>query len=188
MDKEKAQGLLKDVKTIMDQTQVRTSRPVGSLLLVWGAVWLAGFVCGQFVSIESSRIIWLGLNVAAIVITILLSVRMYGRRNPHHMQGLGKKIALSVIGISIIGFLSGYLLRLSAPREVTLLIVITASISYFYVGIFTQIQKSFLGLGLIITTFLIDLLLPDWFYLGIGVAGGTVFFLSALPLLRAQQD
>ena len=78
---EEAREVLADIDQVARQTRRAVAgSPMGTNLLLWGTIWIAGFTLSYF-SPRAMGWIWTGLSVLGLLATVILGIG-------HHRRGM----------------------------------------------------------------------------------------------------
>ncbi len=183
MDSKQALDDLKAIRQIMERTRQESGREGGWIMVLWGIIWLVGFVASQFLPAFVGWV-WLVLNPLGIGITIWLSVRM----SRHTVQsGVSRAILVWWVALFAFDALIIWLFHLDLSRDLIVLILLTIAFGYFQFGLFTDRRISIIGILMAVLTVGATLLLPEYFYLTMGVLGGGLLLGSGLWFLRRKE-
>lgn len=183
MDLQQALDDLKTIRQIMERTRQESGREGGWIMVLWGIIWLVGFVASQFLPAFVGWV-WLALNPLGIGITIWLSVRM-SRRTAQ--SGVLRAILIWWVAMFVFDFLIAWLFRLNLSRDLIVLILLTIALGYVQFGLFTDGRISILGALMAALTVGATLLLPTYFYLVMGILGGGLLLAGGLWFLRRKE-
>ena len=186
MSSEDAAQHLQDIRAMMLCARRYSEVRAGWFLMVWGLIWIVGFMAGQFIP-EVASVIWIILNASGIVASVLMSAFLYGRKSSRRVPGLPRKIALLAVSMVVFEVLAAWLLSLSSPREITLIVVLSSALCYVVAGLISQIRLLVPGAFLAASVVAGHLLVPDFFYLTVAVLGGGALVVTGLLSLRHHE-
>lgn len=180
MDQEQAAAEIKVIRTMMTQARRAVNRGGGGwIFFLWGCVWLVGFCAAQFLPPEASGWLWAGLDTLGVVGTVLVIWRHHRHFSTPFERGLG------LSWLAILGHITllWWLLALDS-RQGALLLLLTMSLAYILLGLFTAPAVSVAGVVVAAITVTAYLLLPGFFFLIVGLFGGGTLILLGLWTLH----
>jgi hypothetical protein len=181
MDPQQAVDDLKTIRQIMERARRESGREGGWIMVLWGAIWLVGFVGSQFLPDPFAGGIWLALNPLGIGITVWLSVRISRRAV---QSNVWRTVLLWWFALPIFDGLVLWLFHLDLSRDLIALILLSISLGYFQYGLLTDWRISIIGILIAVLTVGAFLLLPGYFYLVTGILGGGLLLVSGLWFLH----
>jgi hypothetical protein len=160
------------------QTMVRkTRRAVSSsgaynFLIIWGFVWLFGFLASHFAPNQTVGYIWLGLDILGGVLSAVTGIRMNLNVRSPSGTATGKRIAwfwllLFVYCIAAIG--------VAWPvdgKKLAMFIIFFVMIGWMAMGLLLSFASIWWGLAITALALIGYFLLPDIFYLWMAILGG----------------
>ena len=100
VDREEASALLADVAGMEARTkQFLTYSRVSDSFLLWGGIWVAGYMCSHFLPVQAGWI-WLGLDLFGMIASVAMAAR--ARRDRGHFQWRIPATVLTFIGFGIL--------------------------------------------------------------------------------------
>lgn len=169
----------------IEAVQAHTRRSIhraggGAILVTWGAVWLVGWLCSQFVTGPLVGLLWMALDVAGIAGTLLV-VRRVARR-VH--DPLGPRIGALWLALMIFIVLMLWIAAPIEPLQVGALIALAVMFGYAVMGLW--LDRVFLWIAVAVTAIILVgyLALPAWFGLWMAIAGGGALAGSGLYIQR----
>lgn len=168
----------RDALAIIDTMVRKTQHAVSSsgapaILIIWGSVWLVGYLANHFLQDKTIGYVWLGLDLIGIVLSVWVGLRV--RRNIRGSSaGIlktrlvwfwlllfaycvanilvnwpvdGKQLAMSIIFFVMLGWLALSLLLSFFPVWWGLAITLLALIGYFLLPEIFYIWMAILGGG-----------------------------------------
>jgi hypothetical protein len=182
MDYEDAAKDLREIRAAMGSATTRASRESGWFFLIQGAVYLIGFSATQFAPAASGPL-WVVLNVLAIGGTIALGALFGGKGARQKIPGLATRIVLISIGLLVFDAMLIFSFGLTAPRDFTLILVLSLGFCYFVIGLTTRQSMSVMGALVALLVFGANLLFPSYFYLATGICAGLPFVVYGAAVL-----
>jgi hypothetical protein len=186
MEYDRAVKDLKNIRTTMDRSVSRISKDSGWFFIVQGAIYLVGYLVTQFAP-SAAGPLWIALNAAGIAAMILLGAVLYGRKSRQKHPGLAPRIVATALGVVVFDALLILLLRISEPRDVTILIMLSVALCYVLIGVYVRLLMCVMGalLGAVVAAAAV--LWPSFLYFSIAVFGGGVFIGSGIAVLLGKE-
>lgn len=199
---EEAQGALASVQQVRDRTNQTLSRGA-TFEILWGTIWLLGFLVSQFLPSNSSVLAWLwaGLGTVGGVISLgigfVVSSRQtsVGKTSGSWFDSSQVRFGLFFGALVIYG---GVLFALDVPlllhaqhfgAQISLWWVVTFMFGYIAMGLWFRLPQ-LIGVGVAVTAIalLSYYLLPDYFYLVMALFGGGTLIGHGLFWLRPWRN
>jgi hypothetical protein len=169
MDPKEAHESLEMIKRAREQTQRAVARSgTAYYFLIWGVVWLFGFLGSQLLPGNLSGWLWMGLDVFGAVASVWVALRMaHTVRSPY-----GKRVA----GLWLMLVLySTILIWISLPmsgEESVLFGSIMASFGYVVMGLWFETTLLYIGLAITGLAILGWQIMPAYLGYWLAVVGG----------------
>jgi len=184
---EEAQQSLEVIERTLAQT--RRALAYGGApyyLLLWGAIWLVGFLVEQFATPKVSGWTWLGLDVFGGALSFWIGYRQSLRVRS---RTLGANIGLFWLALIGYGSLWLWLASPTSGAQVSLMITLFAMFGYVVMGLWLRDRgPTWLGLGISGLSLAAYLIVPQWFFLVMGLLGGGTLILSGWWMLARWRD
>ena len=168
----------------IEQTQLKTRKGYGYngyYLMIWGAVWLIGFLASQFLKSNPAVVGWTwgGLVLVAWVSSAVLGINQ-GRQVRSHVGPQIGFFYLALLAFAVLWFI------LLAPRSTEQAVMFFVSL-IMYVGVVAGILNHNLAtvIGSLFATALAIVgyyLLPGYFYLWEAIFGGLAMLVPGVVL------
>jgi len=185
MDHNHAEDDLKAIRQIMERTRRVTGGGGGWIMVLWGGIWFVGFLVSQFVQQDAAiGWIWMVLNLLGMGGTALLALRMRAKGVSTPFWG---PIVVWWASLIAFDFLVVWLFHIGTERDLLLLILLSIALGYVQLGLFTHWVISAAGALLAVLAVGATLLLPDYFFLAMGVLGGGVLAGTGLWFVRQER-
>ena len=169
IDKEEAAESLRIVREAMDRTKKSLARSgTGYFFIIWGAVWLLGFLGSEWLSPATASRLWFTLDALAGVASVWVVIRLARRfRSP-----LGWRLGAFWLALMAYGALQLLIFwPVDSPR---MALFLTLLVAFGYVSIGVWFSNLLAGTGVAITVLAIVawLLAPAYFNFIIAFLGG----------------
>lgn len=130
--------------------QARTRRALslaggGEILMIWGLVWLVGYLTSHFASWQQAGRVWMVADLLGIAGTIAVAIRMA----PAGRDPLGPRIGALWLTLILFGALWIWVAAPTTGAQVGFLLATFAMFGYVVMGLWLDL--SFLTVGLVVT-------------------------------------
>jgi hypothetical protein len=177
-----AASALTDIEQTAGRSRVLKSYQIaGPILMVWGVVWAVGYSAMGLLPAERWGMIWLALDVAGAVATILLSRRPKAAGK----AGAGWRIGVGVLAIMAF-FVASY--AVFQPTTIEPAIVypgLVTGLVYTGVGIVFMPRFLWIGAAVFAASLIGYFLFQPWLAFWMAAVGGGGLLLGGLWLRRA---
>jgi hypothetical protein len=161
------------------QSMVRkTRRAVSSsgayyFLIVWGAIWLIGFTCSQFLADPVVGRIWAVLNILGAVLSAIIGIRMNrGVRSTSTSPLLGQRIGLFWLLLWLFCAAAIAVIWPPEPKQLAMIIILFVMTGWIAMGLFLSLMSARWGVAFTALALIGYFLLPDYFFLWMAILGG----------------
>ena len=168
-----AQEALAAIQAMVQKTRrFLSSSGAYAFFIIWGAVWLVGFLANQFLSEEIVGYLWMGLDILGGLLSWIVGVRM--SRSVRSATGgvSGKRIAWFWILLVL------YMIALIAVtwpvdvKQIAVIIVLVLMIGWLAMGLLLSFFSVRLTLAITALALISYFLLPGYFHLLMAFLGG----------------
>lgn len=172
MDNRQAQDSLHSIAAAQRQAfELRNYREVGSLVVAWGLVWLAGFATLQFLPALAAWVWPLGWAMAL----------GWTATRPRR-QGDGRTLVTWLVALGFVALLL-LVVRADMPTAAMVFGLVLAA-SYLAMGIWAGRRFAMLGALVLVAAGFGWWLAPQWLYAALALGGGGALILGGLWLQR----
>ncbi|MEE9512667.1 MAG: hypothetical protein V3V46_01200 [Anaerolineales bacterium] len=182
MDRNEANESLDVVRQATELTRQAVARAgTGYMLIIWGIVWLVGFLGSQFLG-EAQGYLWLVLDVFAIggmTVVILKSRRRV--RSTH-----GKKIGIFWLALFVYGALIFWIAAPIRGNQYLLFITILVSFGYVVMGLWFSPPLLYIGLSITALAMVGWQLIPAYLGAWLALVGGGGLIASGIYIIRGR--
>jgi len=168
-----AEEALAAIQAMMQKTRrAISSSGAYVFLIIWGAIWLVGFLGNQFLPRETVGYLWLGLDTVGGLASWVVGTRM--GKNFRGASGAvsGKRIAWFWI---LLAFYLVAIIGVAWPvdvKQIAVFIVLVVMIGWLAMGLLLGFTSIRLTLAITALALIGYFLLPDYFHLLMAVLGG----------------
>lgn len=152
-------------------------------LLIWGSVWLLGFLGSHFFPGRTSGLAWLALDVLGGIGSAVVGTVKGRRVRQAHSPTSNRRIGLFWLSLFIYCGLAVWITAPLQGRQLSMLIVLFVMIGWIAMGFLLSIAA--VRLALLITAIALAgyFLLPQYFYLWMAILGGGTMIGGGLYML-----
>jgi len=168
-----AEEALQAIQVIVRKTQkIISDSGAYNFLIVWGVIWMIGFLGNHFTETQTAAYIWIGLNILGGVGSAVLGIRMSRKvRSPSGMVS-GKRIGWFWLLLFLYCFT---LILVTSPvdgKQMAMIIIIFVMIGWIAMGLLLSVASIWWGLGITVLALFGYFFLPGIFYLWMAFLGG----------------
>ena len=180
-----AETALASIRQAEDQMHKALDAPVGYQITIWGAIMMVGYTLNHFAEMLPVALVagsWIVMSILGNVLSVGMYIRM--ARKFHHPMGV--RIGSLWAVFLLFGVIAAFFVHPSDPREINLLVYLLVMLWMAVMGLFLRLSLLWISLtvtGLLVFGFLV---LPDFFFLWLGIVGGGAMVGSGLFLLRGR--
>jgi len=159
---------------VMVQKTRRAISASGSyiFLIVWGGIWLLGFLGSQFLSQDLGGYAWMILDVLGGILSAVLGIRMgRGVRNPATTTS-GKRIGLFWLLLFFYVIATVAVAWPTSGKQLSMFIIFFVMVGWLAMGLLLSFASIWPGLAITVLALAAYFLLPDIFYLLMAILGG----------------
>jgi hypothetical protein len=168
-----AEEALDAIRTMVQKTRrAISSSGAYMFLIVWGVVWLLGFLGSQFLSAENGGYAWMALDIVGGILSAVLGIRMgRGVRSSAPITN-GKRIALFWLLLFLYCFAAVAVSWPAGGKQMSMYIILFVMIGWLAMGLLLSFASIWPGLIITALALIGYFLLPDIFYVWMAVLGG----------------
>jgi hypothetical protein len=169
-----AEEALAAIQAMMQKTRrAFSSSGAYIFLIVWGAIWLLGFLNSQFLPEEISGNIWIGLDILGGILSAVIGIRMNrGVRSTTPATTSGKRIAIFWLLMFFYCFAAAAVVWPLDGKQLAMLITLFVTLGWIAMGLLLSFGSARGGLALVAMALTGYFLLPSIFYLWMAFLGG----------------
>jgi hypothetical protein len=170
---DQAEEALADIQRVTNKTR-RSIASGGTYitLITTGIVWLIGFTCTQFLQGEIVAYIWIGLSIIGSVVGTVLGRRMGERVHSPSTAPIARRIGLFWMLLVLYGIATIAVARPTDGKQVTMLVILFIMLGQLAMGLLLSFATVWWALPVTALALLGYFLVPDFFYLWMGILGG----------------
>jgi hypothetical protein len=181
-----AASALTDIEQTAGRSRVLKGYQIaGPILMVWGLVWAIGYSAMGLLPAERWGLVWLALDVAGIVATLLLSRRPLALSKAAGRPGTGWRIGASTVAITAFIVASYVVFQPTTIAPGMVYPGLVAGLVYAGVGIVFMPRFLWIGAGVFVASLVGYFLFQPWLAFWMAAVGGGGLFVAGLWLRRA---
>lgn len=170
---DEAEESLAAIQNIMQKTRRSIARGNAHIsLIITGIIWLIGFMSTQFLPGVIVAYIWIGLSILGTALATILNIRMAKRVRSPSTAATAKRIALIWLLLAVYGIAAIAVAWPLDGKQLTIFIILFVMVGWLAMGLLLSIISIWPGLILIALLLTGYFLLPNIFYLWMGILGG----------------
>lgn len=173
---------LRVIRQVMEQTRRSIAMGGGGyFMIIWGVVWLLGFLNSQFLTGPMEGWIWLALDTLGIIATLAVGFRLGTRMRVRP----GWRLGVFWLALLIYGGLWVWILRPPDAMRGALFIVTVAMFGYVVMGLWLASGLiAWVGVGVTGLVVAGYCLIPAYFAAWMALLGGGTLIGSGMYILR----
>jgi hypothetical protein len=168
-----AEEALAAIRAIMQKTRRAISASGAYIfLIVWGIIWLLGFLNSQFLPNQIAWYIWMGLSILGGILSAIIGIRMNQGVRSSAPTSSGKRIAIFWL---LLFFHCIAAIAVAWPtdgKQLAMFIILFVMVGWIAMGLLLSFISAWWGLALTVLALIGYFLLPDFFYLCMAILGG----------------
>jgi hypothetical protein len=168
-----AEEALTAIQAIMQKTRrAISSSGAYNFMILWGAIWLIGFLSSQFLPAQTAQYVWMGLDILGGIISAIIGIRMSRGVRISTPTTSSKRIAFfwlllfvyCIAAISVAWPVDG--------KQLAMFIILFVTVGWIAMGLLLSFVSVWWGLALLGLSLVSYFLLNDIFYLLMAFLGG----------------
>lgn len=168
-----AEEALAAIQAMMQKTRRAISSSGAYLfLIVWGVIWLLGFLGSQFLPQPFAGYSWMVLDVLGGIISAILGIRMGRGVRSSSSSASGKRIGLFWLLLFLYCAAAIAVAWPSGGKQASMFIILFVMIGWLAMGLLLSFTSIWPGLIITALALIGYFLLPGIFYLWMAVLGG----------------
>jgi hypothetical protein len=168
-----AEEALAAIQTMMQKTRrLISSSGAYFFLIIWGAIWLLGFLNSQFLPVNTAGYVWMGLDILGGILSAVIGVRLNRGVRSTAPTTSGKRIAFFWL---LLFFYCVAAIGVAWPvdgKQLAMFIILFVTVGWIAMGLLLSFASVWWGLALLALSLIGYFLLPGIFYLLMAFLGG----------------
>lgn len=168
-----AEDALASIQTIMRKTRHAISDSGAyKFLVLWGLIWLLGFLGSQFLPAKNAGIGWAVLDTLGGILSAVIGIRMGNGVRSSSISSTGKRIGL--FWLLLILYCVAAILVASPidGKQLAMLIILFVTTGWVALGLLLSFASVWWGLALTALSLIAFFVFPAAFYLIMAIVGG----------------
>jgi hypothetical protein len=168
-----AEEALTAIQTMMQKTRrAISSSGAYKFLILWGAIWMVGFLGSQFLPNEIAGYVWIGLDILGGILSAIIGIRMSRGVRTSVPTSSGKRIAIFWLLLFFYCFAAVAVAWPVDGKQLAMFIILFVTVGWIAMGLLLSFASVWWGLALLGLSLVGYFLFPDYFYLLMAFLGG----------------
>jgi hypothetical protein len=168
-----AEEALAAIQAVMHKTRRSIANSGAYLfLIVWGAIWLIGFLGSQFLTLETAGNAWMVLDIFGGILSAVIGIRMGRGVRRTSATTSGKRIGLFWMILFVYCIAAIAVAWPTDGKQLAMFIILFVTVGWVAMGLLLSFVSVWWGLALTVLALIGYFLLPDIFYLWMAILGG----------------
>lgn len=143
-----------------------------TFLILWGVIWMVGFLNSQFLPVDRAGTVWLGLDFLGGILSVILGIRI-----SRGVQGIappttGKRIGLFWLLLFLYCFAAIMVAQPVDGKQLAMFIILFVTVGWIAMGLLLSFTSFWWGLAMTVMALFGYFLLPGFFFLWMAFLGG----------------
>jgi hypothetical protein len=168
-----AEEALNAIREVMRKTRRIISRSGAyKFLILWGIIWMVGFLNSQFFPEKTASYVWMGLDILGGIVSAVIGIRLNRGVRTNLRSTSGKNIAFFWL---LIFLYCAAAIGVAWPvdgKQLAMFFIFFASLGWVAMGLLLSFASAWWGLGLVGLSLIGYFFLPAFFYLWMAILGG----------------
>lgn len=176
-----AEEALAAIQTVVHKTQRWiSSSGAYAILIIWGLVWLLGFLSSHFLPDVTAGQIWIGLDIVGGIFSAVIGSRMKRRVRSPSAPSSGKRIGWFWLFLFLTCAIAIGIARPADGKQLAMLIILFVMIGWMAMSFLLSFLSAWLGIAILALALIGYYFLGDYFYLWMGILGGGGMIVSGI--------
>jgi hypothetical protein len=168
-----AEEALAIIQVMMQKTRRAISSSGAYLfLIIWGVVWLLGFLGSQFLPIETAGYVWIGLDTLGGILSAVIGIRMNRGVRSLSSGTSGKRIAIFWMLLFLYCVASIAVAWPADGKQLAMFIILFVMVGWLAMGLLLSFTSIWPGVIITALALVGYFLLPGIFNLWMAILGG----------------
>lgn len=168
-----AEEALAAIQAIMQKTRRSiASSGAYNFLILWGIIWLVGFLNSQFLPNQTASFVWMGLDILGGIISVVIGVRLNRGIRTSMPTTTGRRIGLFWLLLFLFCIAAVAVVWPIDGKQFAMFIIFFVTLGWISMGLLLSFASAWWGLGLIGLSLIGYFLFYDFFYLWMAILGG----------------
>ena len=168
-----AEEALAAIQTMMRKTR-RSIASSGAymFLIIWGSIWLLGFLGSQFLPHEIGGYTWMILDILGGILSAIVGIRMGRGVRSSSTAKSGGRIGLFWLLLFVYCIIAIVVAWPADGKQLAMFIILFVMVGWLAMGLLLSFASILPGLLITVIALISYFLLPDIFYLLMAILGG----------------
>jgi hypothetical protein len=168
-----AEEALTAIQAMMQKTRRAISRSGAyNFLILWGAIWLLGFLNSQFLPNETAGYVWMVLDIMGGILSAVIGIRLKRGVRTSAPTLSGKRIAFFWLLLFLLCVLAVGVAWPVDGKQLAMFIILFVTAGWIAMGLLLSFASIWWGLALLGLSLISYFLFPGIFYLWMAILGG----------------
>jgi hypothetical protein len=168
-----AEEALAAIQAVMHKTRRSIANSGAYLfLIVWGVIWLIGFLGSQFLTLETAGNAWMVLDIFGGILSAVIGIRMGRGVRRTSATTSGKRIGLFWMLLFVYCIAAIAVAWPTDGKQLAMFIILFVTVGWVAMGLLLSFASAWWGLALTALALIGYFLLPGIFYLWMAILGG----------------
>jgi hypothetical protein len=168
-----AEEALVAIQTMMQKTRrAISSSGAYKFLILWGVIWMVGFLSSQFVSREIANYVWIGLDILGGALSAIIGIGLNRGVRTSAPTSSGKRIGIFWLLLFVYCALAIGIAWPLDGKQFAMFIILFVTLGWIAMGLLLSFASVWWGLVLLGLSVCSYFLLNDFFYFIMAFAGG----------------
>lgn len=168
-----AEESLAAIQNMMQKTRrAISSSGAYNFMILWGAIWLIGFLNSQFLPNKTAGNVWIGLDILGGILSAFIGIRLNRGIRTTAPTTSGKRIAFFWL---LLFFYCVAAIGVAWPvdgKQLAMFIILFVTVGWIAMGLLLSFASARWGLAMLALSLVGYFLLPGIFYLWMAFLGG----------------
>ncbi len=168
-----AEEALASIQKIMKKTRHSiSSSGAYKFLILWGVIWVIGFLNSQFLHDDMAGNIWIGLDIFGGILSAFIGMRLNRGIRSSSPSTTGKRIGLFWLILFLYCFLFILIASPIDSKQLAMFIILVVTLGWIAMSLLLSFVSVWWGLGIVAVACLGYFFLPGIFFLLMAILGG----------------
>jgi hypothetical protein len=168
-----AEEALNAIQTMMRKTRRSiSSSGAYKFLILWGSIWMIGFLGSQFLPNEIASNVWIGLDILGGILSAVIGIRMKRGVRSSVSSVSGKRIGFFWLLLFLYCVAAVGVAWPVDGKQLAMFIILFVTVGWIAMGLLLSFASIWWGLVLLGISLVGYFLLPEYFYLIMAFLGG----------------
>lgn len=143
-----------------------------AFLIIWGVVWLIGFLGSQFLPADIGGYFWIVMDVLGGVVSAIIGMRLGKNIRSSKTTISGKQIGIFWLLVFLYCGAALWVSGITEGKQLAMLIILFVMLGWMAMGLLLSFYSVWTGLALTGLALIGYFFLPNFFYLWMAILGG----------------